>query len=1060
MPMTACVPTRLTVDSARIDDDEVRAALDIALTRTVTQAVDVTLAGRPAGTAVTVGSPSIEWVGAGATMVSAASRDRLAADVRAAVTAALARAGIVDGVLTSVTREAREPIVERRDASRDHAWLDRYVVPSYDGGKAAVKVKRRHRGGYAGPSGEPIAPAYRLAKISEISAIDAAFNFELGQRGVTLPTSGRVGAMLSADDGTIIYLAVYDIATEKQEFSVGVKGLRRLRAKSDGTLDDVPAQVDPDDVYRFTVVPAKDVKMAFREFNRKDLIAGAKLLQPKLENQTELEYDKAISDSVDEKLDARYDAEYGKITVGRLVRLKGRGGGEWLVVYDEDNSKVIPADLDIDVFPLRRFDEEATDLPGAGAGPGAGAKGGDTKTGAKQGAGRTPGAGGDGVGGVPGGGGQEPGFVVGEPPESEPEGPGTAFIGALPGTAGPSGDVCAPWGGEPPIAALGAYRNELSALMGQIAARLEMQPCEHAGAFLLAAARMYQARAEQVGLAEVTAAGENRPAGRAGGAGGGNFGWIRFSAVATPQVQLLRHIAGTTPLIDRMHQVHLNAIAENGSLITGRWANSPVFWQLHFLEEFTPSLSQSVGTLFLMTCRVLFIQLLLASKKAIDDDLANIAKVANDFETHILPMLVDVDKLIAQRDKLRDYEFRIARAEAGMETGEGYVAPPKPARQLTQAPQNWREAADAVTDALGAKPASSAPAAKDDGAEGDIAEYKDVYYIRDGRGRWHTVAQLEDLITMARGAVESIDPLVKHIIELEDVLPRMRDPQVGVRVVLEGLLKDMQQHNEEITTKAKADVMFAFRSSNISEHIEGATVPYSRYMLRGIHLQAHHSINEFFHGDRFYALGIDYLFGVEEGYQSLKTFGELVGVVLLAVIWAPLGIAVGIALAGYHYEEAVEREHVYDALIDPDLVISRAEVEAMLFAAKLGLVLSFIPVGGKLLGALKPLVLGATIEVEEAAAAGARRAAAEAAAEAAEEAAAAALRTATKDVLEKFVTELTAGAVINKLMQLALDPVMQAMTHAHETTRPVGGNERAMSILMGRVRARMEAGAH
>jgi hypothetical protein len=178
-----------------------------------------------------------------------------------------------------------------------------------------------------------------------------------------------------------------------------------------------------------------------------------------------------------------------------------------------------------------------------------------------------------------------------------------------------------------------------------------------------------------------------------------------------------------------------------------------------------------------------------------------------------------------------------------------------------------------------------------------------------------------------------------------------------------------------------------------------------------------------------------------------------VGVVLLCCVYAPLGIAVGIALAAHHYEEAVEREHVYDALIDPELVISRAEVEIQLFAAKLGLVLSFLPVFGKALGALRAVVMAGAAEAEEAVAAGSRAAAAEAA----EEAVKVALRAAGKDVLEKFVTELATAIVINKVMELALDPVMAAMAQAKETTRPVGGLDRALMILLQRRQAQAKA---
>ena len=49
------------------------------------------------------------------------------------------------------------------------------------------------------------------------------------------------------------------------------------------------------------------------------------------------------------------------------------------------------------------------------------------------------------------------------------------------------------------------------------------------------------------------------------------------------------------------------------------------------------------------------------------------------------------------------------------------------------------------------------------------------------------------------------------------------------------------------------------------------------------------------------------------------------------------------------YNKALEKKALFRSLIDPDLVISRAEVEAELFAAELGLALTFLPHGKKIL---------------------------------------------------------------------------------------------------------------
>ena len=72
--------------------------------------------------------------------------------------------------------------------------------------------------------------------------------------------------------------------------------------------------------------------------------------------------------------------------------------------------------------------------------------------------------------------------------------------------------------------------------------------------------------------------------------------------------------------------------------------------------------------------------------------------------------------------------------------------------------------------------------------------------------------------------------------------------------------------------------------AKISEDIPHASVQGTGYVLTGIHKLAHEQIGEFFQGDRFYAVGIDYLFSAALGLQELKSFIVFTGLVLLAVL--------------------------------------------------------------------------------------------------------------------------------------------------------------------------------
>jgi hypothetical protein len=242
--------------------------------------------------------------------------------------------------------------------------------------------------------------------------------------------------------------------------------------------------------------------------------------------------------------------------------------------------------------------------------------------------------------------------------------------------------------------------------------------------------------------------------------------------------------------------------------------------------------------------------------------------------------------------------------------------------------------------------------------------------------------------------------------------------------------------------------MCGFGASRISQNLYSATVPGSRFALQGIHLQAHREIGEFFRGDRFYALGIDSLFMAAEGTEEILGFLEFTGIVLLAVLCPPLAAEVGLVLAAFHFAEAREREEIYQALIDPEVVRARAEIEAELFAAELGLALAFLPIAGELFGELRAMIRAAQkgIETAEAAGAAGRRAAASSA----EEAALHLARVLERGLAESFALEMAKMWAINKVIGWVISPIMDEI---RKTASP-GGLERAMNELVVRMRER------
>jgi hypothetical protein len=489
----------------------------------------------------------------------------------------------------------------------------------------------------------------------------------------------------------------------------------------------------------------------------------------------------------------------------------------------------------------------------------------------------------------------------------------------------------------------------------------------------------------------------------------------------------------------------------NGNKIGGHHTGDPYGWLVHFDHDLTVAMGLAVGDLFAMTCQVLFLQLLASSREAIQKRLDTIDTYAANFEKYVLPQLQRIEELAKLRELILDQQRQDQIAAANMAMVQAYVPATvrttAPAAQPVAAPApatSWNQARQQLTQSLAPQPQTVAPS---QGPAYQVIKQGDDYRVRDAKGKLWDLRSLENVTLLTRGSIESYEPLVKQFWDLPDIMERIRDPKIGLKAELTSILDEMKQHNQNITTNAQASLGYGFRASKISENIPSATVKGTSYNLGGIHRVAHEQIGEYFQGDRWYANGIDFLFSAELGRQELKAFITFTGLVLLAVICPEAAILIGIALAAEQLAEAEERKEIYQALIDPDLVLSRAEVEAELFAAQLGVVLSFLPVfaeaGAEASAALKAV---ARSGAEAAEAAAARAAAAEAVA--------LMTRQLVTGVVERFAIELVKAEVINKVISAALSPIIEARLHQRELTGPIGGLEGAMEALIRREQGR------
>jgi hypothetical protein len=320
---------------------------------------------------------------------------------------------------------------------------------------------------------------------------------------------------------------------------------------------------------------------------------------------------------------------------------------------------------------------------------------------------------------------------------------------------------------------------------------------------------------------------------------------------------------------------------------------------------------------------------------------------------------------------------------------------------------------------------------------------------------------------MRRGTLEEIDPLVKQFSEIPEVMARFRNPSIGVRAELQRLLNEMSASNTEKTSEARDDWQYAFRASRINESLPSATIPGTSFVLQGIHLMAHQQLGEFFGGDPYYPEGINSLFNAELGFEALKDFFEYGGIILLSVICPPLGVAFGMATAVYHYEEAADRQELYQALIDPDLVMNRAELEAEMFAARLGLALAFIPEAGSILGrgasiGVRLGARGSARLVARTARGAIRRGLVRSAGRAlARHLTTAMIRQIEQGLVRAFISEIMIDRFMDRIIREVMEPVMAHVEREAAVTGSVGGSagvEEMLRRLQAEERAHSESG--
>jgi hypothetical protein len=516
---------------------------------------------------------------------------------------------------------------------------------------------------------------------------------------------------------------------------------------------------------------------------------------------------------------------------------------------------------------------------------------------------------------------------------------------------------CRAFLGEPALDLLGEDGLAFQADIDAIANQLGLQSCRYAGNFCLAAGQFIATRARELGEfagmseANITAAMKSSSE--------GNLGYVQFEPQSTRIIQDLKRLAKIMDGVLDLEQAILGLYKRVWNRLCGRWYEFPNQWHFALGVIFKPIKVEAIGNLFIATCRVLLLQLLEASRSQIQARKTNIKSYAPVFEFLFRAYFTKKGELQTLKGRLQS---RMQGLSATAPMGSWLAL-------STSLIEDFRKGQDVAKDGL---------RVQDD----FVFNGDELVGIQDEHDNIWTKDALDQALTQREFLVESIDPLIKQFSSSEaefvlDLLNRktvyysligaqnlkggdleaslirrlIDEREITAERVVQSILDELLDKNGDIFVKALSSFTYAFETAPLHEHSSKSPrpIPYLNFDLQGIHKLADEQIGDsFVLAPNWYGRALNDLLSAEAGKAELL----FAGLTLLAVLCPPLGAVAGAVVAVRAYGKALEKKALFRSLIDPDLIMTRAEVEAELFAAELGLVLAFIP-------EVKPILRGA-----------------------------------------------------------------------------------------------------
>lgn len=412
---------------------------------------------------------------------------------------------------------------------------------------------------------------------------------------------------------------------------------------------------------------------------------------------------------------------------------------------------------------------------------------------------------------------------------------------------------------------------------------------------------------------------------------------VRNRAPLGPQLQNMAAVFGAVRELENEYAIFMLSQDDRRELPCPVAGQSQE-WVDRFHSVLKSARNDAVASMFVSTCQEVLLGVLVASGKELHNRAVNFDWYMSITRVLMTAMLADVPELMELREALNAKARE--RALYGSMFGGPVTGP--------IAAVAWQDLTGSLIDSLTPE-RDTAP------GFGTVKRHRDGERVYDGKGRWWSRSELETLLSTQRQQVMHVDPLIDKLSEVDEIVRKLRAARIldartstaagqvltdSVDKIFNDLLNELLEENRRWQRKAWNDRNLGFGLANFSRD-DGKSEIGAK--LTGIHKLADERLKPTFTDERAYLDGMARLAEVEIGKEELSEILNLVGMTVLAIFCAPLALAVGVVQAAEGLHTAFEHRDLQRAMLDADEILSKAQVEAEMWAAVISAALTVLP---------------------------------------------------------------------------------------------------------------------